>query len=94
MPHVLHLLKAPVREHALAAIQRQSREPNTTLTVVLREGTGALPLPSGVRVRRLTAPHPALSPAGGEDKGEGDPEALTYAELLELIFAADQVISW
>lgn len=75
MPHVLHLLKAPVQEHALAAIQRQIREPNTTLTVVLREGTESPPLPSGVQVRRLA-------------------DTLTYAELLELIFAADQVISW
>ena len=105
MPHVLHLLKPPVPEHALSAIQRQSQEPDTTLTVVLREGAGAPPLPSGVRVRRLTAqlkrPSPLLlSPRGerqgegGEEKGEGDPEALTYSELLDLIFAADQVISW
>lgn len=75
MPHVLHLLRAPVPEHALTAIERQSREPDTTLTVVLREGTEAPPLPSGVRVRRLA-------------------DTLTYAELLDLIFSADQVISW
>jgi hypothetical protein len=90
MPHVLHLLRAPVPEHALAAIERQSREPGTTLTVVLREGTAPPPLPSGVQVRRLAPPHPPLSP-GGEDQGEG---ALGYDELLELIFSADQVISW
>ncbi|OGL06487.1 MAG: hypothetical protein A3I03_08140 [Candidatus Rokubacteria bacterium RIFCSPLOWO2_02_FULL_68_19] len=75
MPHVLHLLRAPVPEHALAAIERQSRDPGTTLTVVLREGTDAPPLPSGVQVRRLA-------------------DTLTYAELLDLIFSADQVISW
>ncbi|MBI2153048.1 MAG: hypothetical protein HYV92_04605 [Candidatus Rokubacteria bacterium] len=75
MPHVLHLLKAPVPDHALAAIQRQSREPGTTLTVVLREGAEAPPLPSGVQVRRLA-------------------DTLTYSELLDLIFSADQVISW
>ncbi len=78
MPHVLHLLKAPVPAHALSAIERQSREPDTTLTVVLRGGGEAPPLPPGVRVRRL---------AGGGD-------ALGYSELLDLIFAADQVISW
>jgi len=75
MPHVLHLLRAPVPEHALAAIERQSREPGTTLTIVLREGTERPPLPSGVQVRRLA-------------------DTLTYAELLDLIFSADQVISW
>ncbi|MBI3027904.1 MAG: hypothetical protein HYY64_00110 [Candidatus Rokubacteria bacterium] len=75
MPHVLHLLKAPVPEHALTAIEQQSRDPGTTLTVVLREDTEPPPLPSGVQVRRL-------------------PDTLTYAELLDLIFAADQVISW
>ena len=91
MPHVLHLLKAPVPDHALSAIERQSREPGTTLTVVLSESAEAPPLPPGIRVRRLTPPHPPLSPAGGEDKGEG---TLTYSELLDLIFAADQVISW
>jgi hypothetical protein len=75
MPHVLHLLRAPVPDHALAAIERQSREPGTTLTIVLREGTERPPLPSGVQVRRLA-------------------DTLTYAELLDLIFSADQVISW
>ena len=94
MPHVLHLVKPPVPAHALSMIQRQSREPETTLTVVLLHGADPPPLPAGVRVHRLTAPHPALSPTGGEDKGEGNPEALTYSELLDLIFAADQVLSW
>lgn len=75
MPHVLHLLRAPVPEHALTAIERQSREPGTTLTVVLREGAEPPPLPSGIQVRRLA-------------------DTLTYAELLDLIFSADQVISW
>ena len=106
MPHVLHLLKAPVPDHALAAIQRQSREPGTTLTVVLREGAKAPPLPSGVQVRRLAPPHPPLlkrpSPLllspGGERQGEGGEDqregTLTYSDLLDLIFSADQVISW
>jgi hypothetical protein len=75
MPHVLHLLRAPVPEHALTAIERQNREAGTTLTVVLREGTEPPPMPSGVQVLRLSNP-------------------LTYAELLDLIFSADQVIAW
>ncbi len=83
MPHVLHLLKAPVPAHALSMIQRQSRQPDTTLTVVLTQGTEALPLPSGVRVQHLAAE----SSLAGRD-------TLTYSALLDLIFSADQVISW
>ena len=83
MPHVLHLLKAPVPDHALSAIQRQSREPGTTLTVVLSESAEAPPLPPGIRVRRLAA--------GSSTR---NPETLTYSELLDLIFSADQVFSW
>lgn len=83
MPHVLHLIKSPVSAHALSMIQRQSREPDTTLTVILREGTAAPPLPRGVQVHRLAEGSPTRSP-----------DALTYSELLDLIFAADQVIAW
>ena len=83
MPRVLHLLKSPVRPQARWTIQRQSREPDTTLTVVLMPGADALALPAGVRVRRLADDSP---PAG--------PDALTYSELLDLIFSADQVITW
>ena len=102
MPHVLHLLKAPVPDHALSAIERQSGEPGTTLTVVLSESAEAPPLPPGIRVRRLTPqlkrPSPLLLSYGGERQGEGGEDkgegTLTYSELLDLIFSADQVFSW
>lgn len=81
MPHVLHLIKPPVSAQALATIRRQSREPGTTLTVVLTQGVPALPLPDGVRILRLADQPPA-------------PGALTYPQLLDLLFAADQVVSW
>ncbi|MBI4590111.1 MAG: hypothetical protein HY725_14860 [Candidatus Rokubacteria bacterium] len=83
MPHVLHLFKAPVPSHALSVIRRQSREPDTTLTVVLMQGAEIPPLPSGVRVQRLA-----------EESSLPGADILTYADLLDLIFSADQVISW
>jgi hypothetical protein len=83
MPHVLHLLKSPVPDHALSVIRRQSGEPDTTLTVVLIQGVAEPPLPDQVRVRRVADGSPAPSP-----------DTITHGELLELIFSADQVISW
>lgn len=80
MPRVLHLVKPPISPYALAVIQRQSSEPDTTLTVVLMHGAEPPALPSGVSVQRL-----------GD---ESTPGTLTDSDLLDLIFAADQVISW
>jgi hypothetical protein len=80
MPHVLHLLKAPVSATALSVIERQHREPDTRVTVVLLQGAGLSALPEGLTVRRLA-----------EEESEGD---LTYSQLLDLIFAADSVVSW
>lgn len=80
MPRVLHLLKFADHPAALSVIERQSREPDTTVTVVLLHGIGVPALPGGVTVRRLAG-----------DTSEGD---LTASELLDLIFAADSVIAW
>ena len=83
MPNVLHLIKSPVPAHALATIRRQSREADSTLTVVLLHSATAPSLPAGVRVRRL-----------GEEAAPHTPEAVTYSDLLDLIFTADQIIAW
>lgn len=80
MPHVLYLLKAPTSGIALPVIQRQCREPDTRVTVVLLHGASAPALPDGVTVRHLAE--------------EGSPGDLTHSELLDLIFAAGSVISW
>jgi len=80
MASVLHILKADSAPYALAAIERQSREPGTAVTVVLMHGKLAPTLPPGVRVYRLD-----------ETSAEGH---LNYSDLLDLIFSADQVISW
>jgi hypothetical protein len=81
MPHILHLVNSTASSHALSVLQRQHRNPDTTLTVVLVQGAATPPLPAEVRVLRLAGDSPA-------------PDALTYAELLDLIFSADQIISW
>jgi len=80
MPRVLHLLKAGDHPTAQSVIERQSRQPGITVTVVLLHGASVPALPKAVAVRRLA--------------GEGREGGLTHSELLDLIFAADSVISW
>ena len=83
MAHVLHLIKPLVPAQALSMIQRQSRERDTTLSIVLMHGADPPSLPPGVRVHRLA-----------DDSSTQHPGALTYSDFLDLIFSADQVISW
>lgn len=83
MRRVLHLLKPPIPNQALAAIRQQSGQSDTTLTVVLMHGADPPPLPAGVRIHRLTQ-EPSTTGAG----------ALTYSDLLDLIFSAGHVIPW
>ena len=83
MAHVLHLIKPLVPAQALSMIQRQSREHDTTLSIVLMHGADPPSLPPGVRVHRLA-----------DDSSTRHPGALTYSDFLDLIFSADQVISW
>lgn len=80
MPSVLHLIKGNSLPHALAVIERESREPGTAVTVVLLHGGEAPPYLAGVTVRKV---------ADNRSK-----DALTYSELLDLIFAADRVVTW
>jgi hypothetical protein len=80
MSSILHLLKSDLNPIALAAIDRQSRTPDTTLTVVLLHGTPSPRLPAGITVHRLI-----------EDGSHG---SLSYSDLLDLIFSADQVMTW
>ncbi|MBI3625761.1 MAG: hypothetical protein HY215_06410 [Candidatus Rokubacteria bacterium] len=80
---MLHLVKPPVPAQALSMMQRQSREPDTTLSIVLMHGADPPSLPPGARVYRLT-----------DESSTRHPGALIYSDLLDLIFSADQVISW
>jgi hypothetical protein len=83
MPHVLHLLGSGEHEHALTMLRRQSHEPDTSVSVVLIQGAPVPDLPSRVTVYRLAENGPTAQPGH-----------LTDSQLLDLIFSADQVISW
>jgi len=76
----LHLLVNPVTEQALEAIARQAGRPDATIMVVVGPNVPAPPFPEGVEAYRL----------GGDD---GLP-AIDHRRLLELIFAADTVVTW
>lgn len=80
MPRMLHLFTAAAPDTALSVIERQCRESEATVTVVLLPGAHLPPLPAAVTVRRLAA-----------EGREGD---LTYSGLLDLIFSADSAVSW
>ncbi len=83
MPHVLHLLKSERQEHARSVIRKQSQDPDTSVSVVLIQGAPVPDLPSRVTVYRLA-----------ENGSTAQPGHLTDSQLLDLIFSADQVISW
>ncbi len=86
MPHVLHLLKDPENAAALEVIRAQAADPGARLTVVLMHEAVGLSAPLPGRVYRLRDDHRGL-PASG-------PDVIGPAELLDLIFAADSIVSW
>ena len=87
MPHVLHLVKDPANATALEAIRAQAAEPGVRLSVVLMHDDVRLAEPIPGRVYRLREGHPDL-PA------PSTPDTIDSAELLDLIFAADSVVTW
>lgn len=85
MPHLLHLLKAPPSAKVLEVLGQQGRDPSCRLSVVLMQEAAGIDLPVQAQVYRLdegtasaSSPYPAIS----------------HAQLLELIFAADSVVAW
>ena len=86
MPHVLHLIKDPASSTALDVVRAQAADPNLQLTVVLMHDAVRLADPLPTRVYRLRDPH-RKDPAG-------DPHAISASELLDLVFAADSVVTW
>lgn len=74
MAVVLHLLTRADATLPREVIEQQQGA-GDRVTVAVLPGAGAVALPPGVSVRRLSAD-------------------LSYDELLELIFAADQLIAW
>jgi hypothetical protein len=85
--HVLHLVKDAGNATALEVIRAQAADPSVRISVVLMHDAVRLAEPLPGRVYRLREEHPDLpAPAG--------PDAIDSAELLDLIFAADSVVTW
>ncbi len=87
MPHVLHLVKDPTDARARDVIAEQARDPEVRLSVVLiQDAAGADDTLPG-EVHRLVEGGDAASVTGPH-------RSITTSELLDLIFAADSVVTW
>jgi hypothetical protein len=87
MAHVLHLVKDPANAAALDVIRAQGADPGMRLSVVLMHDAVGLTEPLPGHVYRLREGHPRLPAPPGSD-------TIGSAELLDLIFAADSVVTW
>jgi hypothetical protein len=82
MPHILHILKDPANRSALEVVAAQARDPANRLSVVLMQAASGLTAPLPGEVFRL-------------DGSAGSPyPAIDHSRLLDLIFAADTVVTW
>ncbi|HEV8309506.1 MAG TPA: hypothetical protein VGW35_17740 [Methylomirabilota bacterium] len=86
MPHVLHLIKDPANQTALDVVAQQAHDPGLTLSVVLLQKAARLAAPLPGQVFRLDD--------GEAGHGESPYPAINHAGLLDLIFAADTVVTW
>lgn len=85
MARVLHLIKDPANRTALDVIRAQASDPALSVSVVLMHDAVRLedPLPDSVyRLRSEDAPP------------DSTPATIDASQLLDLIFAADSVVSW
>ncbi len=86
MPHVLHLIKDPTNRAALDTLARQARDPSVSLSVVLLQDATRFTEPLPGKVFRLDE---------GRENGASSPyPTITHSHLLDLIFAADTVVTW
>jgi hypothetical protein len=83
VPHVLHIVKDPGNTTALEVIRAQANQADVQLSVVLMQDAVRLATPLPGHVYRLQDGHSDLE-AG----------AIGSAQLLDLIFAADSVVTW
>jgi hypothetical protein len=88
VPHVLHLVKDPANAAALDAIRAHAADPDIRLSVVLMQAALRLGEELPGEVYRLSDGHDAaFAPAPGT-------RTIGPSELLDLIFAADSVVTW
>ena len=87
MPHVLHLIKDATSPTTLDVLTEQAKDPAVRVTVVLMQGASpsAVALPGEVYRLADGDPAEAVDPAH---------RRIGHAELLDLIFAADSVVTW
>jgi hypothetical protein len=85
--HILHLIKNPGNSTALEVIRAQATDPSVQLSVVLMHDALGLAEPLPGHVYRLRGGHHDLPAHAG-------PDAIGSAELLDLIFAADSIVTW
>jgi hypothetical protein len=90
MPHILHLVKDAENQAALGAIRAQAADPATRLTIVLMHDARRLAEPLPGEVYRLHAGHADA----GAPAGQPGARVIDSAALLDLIFAADSVVTW
>lgn len=87
MAHVLHLVKNPADAAALEVIRAQAADPSMQVSVVLMHDAARLAERLPGRVYRLRDDHRDLPDSIG-------PDTIGPAELLDLVFAADSVVTW
>jgi hypothetical protein len=85
MPRILHLIKDPANRMALEVLAAHGRDPANRLSVVLLQAATSLRDPLPGEVFRLED--------GGGQAGSPYP-SIGHSRLLDLIFAADTVVSW
>jgi hypothetical protein len=83
VPRILHLVKDPGNATALEVMRAQASQPDVQLSVVLMQDAVRLATPLPGQVYRLQDGHSDLR--GG---------TIDSAQLLDLIFAADSVVTW
>jgi len=83
VPHILHIVKDPGNATALAVIRAQASQPDVQLSVVLMQDAIRLAAPLPGQVYRLQDGHSDLGPG-----------TIGSAQLLDLVFAADSVVTW
>jgi len=86
VPHVLHLIKDPGNATALEVLRTQAADPSVRLSVVLMHDAVRLAEPLPGQVYRLRDGH--------RDLPATNSHAIGPSELLDLIFAADSVVTW
>jgi hypothetical protein len=83
VPRILHIVKDPGNATALAVIRAQASQPDVQLSVVLMQDAVRLTAPLPGQVYRLQDGHSDLGPG-----------TIGSAQLLDLVFAADSVVTW